>query len=113
MALLLSAQMTRLEQLKQFAAEEPDDPFNHYALALEYLKNNPDEAHEIFKRLLLSHPDYLPTYYPYAQLLAERKEVALAEQTFQNGIQAAKKAGDMKTMRELQAAFMDWQYLKE
>ncbi len=105
--------MTRLEQLKQFAAEEPDDPFNYYALALEYLKSNPDEAHEIFKSLLLSHPDYLPTYYPYAQLLAERKEVALAEQTFQNGIQAAKKAGDMKTMRELQAAFMDWQYLKE
>lgn len=105
--------MTRLEQLKQFAAEEPHDPFNYYALALEYLKSNPDEAQGIFKNLLISHPDYLPTYYPYAQLLAERKENALAEQTFQNGIEAAKNAGDVKTMRELQAALTDWQYLRE
>ena len=28
----------RLEILKQFVTEEPQDPFNHYALATELLK---------------------------------------------------------------------------
>ena len=36
--------MDRLGQLKQFVAEEPDDPFNAYALALEYLKTDPKES---------------------------------------------------------------------
>ena len=53
--------MNRLEQLRQFAAEEPHDPFNHYALALEYLKTNPREAENLFEQLLQQHPEYLPT----------------------------------------------------
>jgi predicted Zn-dependent protease len=100
--------MTRLEQLKQFIKEDPLDPFNHYALALEYLKTNPAEALNIFKTLLDNHPQYLPTYYPYAQLLAETKESERAEEVFQSGIAAAKEANDLKTMREIQAAYNDW-----
>ena len=102
--------MSRLEQLKQFAKEEPNDPFNLYALALEYLKSDQQEALTIFKSLLQNSPDYLPTYYPYAQLLAEMKESKLAENIFEAGISVAKKVNDLKTMRELQAAYDDWRY---
>src|SRR3954469_22766620 len=102
--------MNRLEELKQFAQEEPSDPFNLYALALEYLKSNQQEARRIFKMLLETNPGYLPTYYPYAQLLAEMKEPALAEKVFQAGIHVAKDTNDLKTMRELQAAYNDWRY---
>jgi hypothetical protein len=102
--------MDRLEQLKQFAKEEPGDPFNLYALALEYLKSDPQEALRIFKSLIEKNSDYLPTYYPYAQLLVEMKEAKLAENIFEAGINVAKKLNDLKAMRELQAAYNDWRY---
>ncbi|HWA33297.1 MAG TPA: tetratricopeptide repeat protein [Cyclobacteriaceae bacterium] len=102
--------MNRLEQLRQFAKEEPEDPFNLYALALEYLKSDQKEALNIFKRLLEKFPEYLPTYYPYAQLLAETKERKLAENVFEAGIEVAKKLNDLKTIRELQAAYNDLRY---
>ncbi|MBY0433570.1 MAG: tetratricopeptide repeat protein [Cyclobacteriaceae bacterium] len=99
--------MNRLEQLRQFAAEEPHDPFNHYALALEYLKTNPREAENLFEQLLQQHPEYLPTYYPYAQRLAETKNYDAATAIFDRGIDQARKAGDAKTLRELQSAKSD------
>ncbi len=102
--------MNRLEQLKQFVHEDPEDPFNHYALALEYLKSDQQEALRIFKALLENHANYLPTYYPYAQLLAEMKHSQPAEKVFEAGIAMAKRLNDLKTMRELQAAYEDWKY---
>ncbi len=102
--------MDRLGQLKQFMAEEPDDPFNAYALALEYLKTDPKESILIFERLTLSHPQYLPTYYPYAQLLIEQKNSAKAEMIFEKGCEMAKQVNDPKTLRELQSAHQDWKF---
>lgn len=102
--------MDRLKLLKQFAQEEPEDPFNLYALALEYLKINPSEADKLFKKLVSTHPDYLPTYYPYAQLLIEQKDLDKAERIFQKGMETAKALNDYKTLREIQAAYNDWKY---
>lgn len=102
--------MDRLSQLKQFAEEEPGDPFNHYALALEYLKTDPSEAGRIFERLARQQPQYLPTYYPYAQWLIERKNTERAEEIFNQGIAEARQQQDQKTLKELQAAYSDWQY---
>ena len=102
--------MDRLSQLQQFATEEPQEPFNLYALALEYLKIDPSEAGRLFERLLMEHPDYLPTYYPYAQWLIERKEKDKAENVFQKGMETAKSHLDLKTLKEIQAAYNDWKY---
>ncbi len=100
--------MNRLDQLKQFAKDEPGDPFNLYALALEYLKSDRDEALKLFKILVEKNSEYLPTYYPYAQLLAEMKESDRAQHIFELGIDIARKQNDLKTLRELQAAYNDW-----
>src|SRR6185503_21242603 len=100
--------MDRLKSLLQFAAEEPDEPFNLYALALEYLKVDTNEALLLFQRLVDRHPEYLPTYYPYAQLLAEKKDGAGAERIFAQGIEVARSKGELKTMRELQSAYQDF-----
>ena len=100
--------MDRLKLLKQFAQEEPGDPFNLYALALEYLKINPSEADRLFEKLVSTHPDYLPTYYPYAHLLIERKDLDKAERIFQQGMETAKAKNEFKTFREIQAAYDDW-----
>lgn len=102
--------MDRLSQLKQFAEEEPDDPFNQYALALEYLRSNPAESGRLFESLVQRQPQYLPTYYPYAQWLIEQKNSVRAQQIFQDGIAAARAAQDQKMVKELLAAYNDWKY---
>ena len=103
--------MDRLTQLKQFASEEPNDPFNRYALALEYLKTDPAQAISLFDQLTQTHPEYLPTYYPFALLLIEKKEIEKAERVFLSGIERAK--NDAKTLKELKSAYQDWLYERE
>lgn len=105
--------MDRISQLEAFAKEDPQDPFNHYALALEYLKTNTTRAYEQFEGLLKDHPDYLPAYYPFAHLLIDMKQPERGEQVFRLGIAKAKMLKDAKTMRELQAAYDDWLFLRE
>ncbi|HRI78842.1 MAG TPA: tetratricopeptide repeat protein [Cyclobacteriaceae bacterium] len=105
--------MDRLSQLKQFVAEDPDDPFNRYALALEFLKTDRAIAIELFDQLIRSRPDYLPTYYPFAHLLIDQKENEKAEQIFLAGIEQSKRAEDSKAMKELKGAYQDWLYERE
>ena len=99
--------MNRTEQLEEFYREDPGDPFNAYALALEYLKSNTQKAQELFEKLLSTHPNYLPTYYPFAQLLSEQQDDR-AEVIYKQGIDTAKRLNDLKTFRELTSAYNDW-----
>ena len=99
--------MSRVAQLEEFLKDDPDDPFNSYALALEYLKTNPDRSYHLFESLLKSKPDYLPTYYPFAQLLIERQDPR-AEVIFKQGIDTAQRLNDLKTFKELNSAYTDW-----
>ena len=41
--------LDRLKLLEQFAADEPKDPFNWYALALEIQEKQPEKALEYLK----------------------------------------------------------------
>ncbi|MBN8823709.1 MULTISPECIES: tetratricopeptide repeat protein [unclassified Spirosoma] len=94
----------RIEQLKQFIEEEPDEPFNVYALAMEYLSGRPDEARVYFDQLLAKHPDYLPTYYHAAALYAERDEREYAAELYEKGIALAQKQQNQKALQELKRA---------
>jgi len=95
---------SRLALLEQFYKEEPNDPFNIYALALEYLKTEPGKARDLFLRLLSHHETYLPTYYHAALLFQEMMDKELATQTYEKGISLARKLGDHKAERELKSA---------
>jgi len=100
--------MNRLDQLRQFAADDPTDPFNHYALALECLKSDVGEATSLLLGLLQSHPDYLPTYYQSATLLAATGKPREALQIAEQGIKLAQTKNDLKARRELQALVDEW-----
>ena len=104
--------MERLEALKKFVEEEPDDPFNRYALALETLKSDSDKAYQLFEELIKGNAEYLPTYYPFAQLLVERKNSIRAEEIFKAGLEMARKQKDAKAVREIQTAWNDWKDLE-
>ena len=95
---------TRIQQLVSYVNEDPNDPFNHYALALEYAKSDSLKAIEIFNGLLKSHADYVPTYYQLAKLYVVISENKKALEVFDAGIIIAGEKKDLKALRELQSA---------
>ena len=94
----------RIQQLIRFVQEEPGEPFNVYALAMEYMNGNPEQARVYFDQLLTEYPDYLPTYYHAAALYAEKGERDKAAGLYEAGLALAKTQGNDKTYRELQRA---------
>lgn len=99
----------RIEKLLIFLKETPQDPFLLYALATEYRTDSAEMAKEYFEQLLQFHPDYLPVYYQAAHLFWEMKLFDKACATFEKGIAIAKTKNDMKTLAELQNAYMNFQ----
>ena len=105
--LLIAKQNTmtsRIEQLQAHLEEDPADPFNLYALALEYRKTDTTKAIVLFSRLLELHPDYVPTYYQLAETYQQEGRNTEALETYSAGIAVAQKMGDQKALRELRAA---------
>ena len=94
----------RVNLLTQFLAEEPNNPFNLYALAMEYRTANPEMTQFYFDQLLTQHPDYLPTYYHAASLYAELNERHKATDLYEKGIRLAQTQQNQKTLLELQRA---------
>lgn len=90
-----------LEEIKN----EPENPFNHYLLALEYYAEQDfEQANKQFKQLLDSFPNYLPCYYTFAEKLIEQKtELTLAEEIIEKGLKIAQDQENKKAQRELQA----------
>lgn len=101
-------QTSRIETLQQYIKEEPENPFNHYALALEFQKIDATAAATHFDNLLLNFPSYLPTYYHAAALFAELEEIQKAKATFESGIALAKAQKDSHAQRELQNAYQNF-----
>jgi tetratricopeptide (TPR) repeat protein len=95
---------SRIQQLEGFAKEDPHDPFNLYALALEYSKSDVRKALEIYNQLLNEHADYVPTYYHLGKLYADISENEKALAVFDAGIKVATDEKNHKALRELQAA---------
>jgi tetratricopeptide (TPR) repeat protein len=102
--------MSRLHQLLKFLEEEPNDPFNIYALALEYQKIDAEKALTFFELLTKEHADYVATYYHLGKLHEELGNKEQAVQIFETGINKARSANDLKALKELQNALGEIQY---
>ena len=96
---------TRLEEIKSFIEMAPNDPFPRYGLAMEY-KNLGDResARRCFEDLVARHPDYVPQYLMYGQLLVEIGERETAKRIFASGVERAQKARNHHAQGELQQA---------
>ena len=100
--------MERIEKLKEFLKASPEDSFLQHALALEYVKIDNDlEAKKLFAIILERDPGYVGSYYHLGKLLERTNEIQLAITTYENGMAAAKKAGDNHSYNELQGAYED------
>ncbi len=93
----------RIKQLEQFITEDPDDPFNYYALGLELLRIDQYHALDIFKQLSKTKKDYLPTYYQLGKLYEQLGQREEAIRIISDGIIVATQQQDLKTLRELKA----------
>lgn len=100
--------LDRVQLLREFAEEEPNNPFNWYALAIEFRESDQEKAHSLFAKLLENHPSYLATYFPAAHLYAEMGEIEQSKLIFENGIELAREQKNMKTLQELQNAYQNF-----
>jgi tetratricopeptide (TPR) repeat protein len=96
--------MNLIDQLTKLHNEEPNDPFNYYALALEVQKTQQGKALEMFRDLLHKYPEYLATYYTAGQLMAELGLNQDALKVYEKGIEQAQLQKNDKTLHELKGA---------
>lgn len=94
----------RLNLLLQFLEQNPGDAFARYGLAMEYARmGKTDTALEQYRKLLELHPDYANGYFMAAQTLERAGRTAEAKTMLENGIAAAKRAGNQHAVREMSA----------
>jgi tetratricopeptide (TPR) repeat protein len=95
----------RIEAMKQFIEQYPDNPFPRYALALEYKNGGqPTEAVETFRSLIGRTPAYVPAYLQFGMVLEQLGVLDEARSIFSKGVEVAEAAGDKHALSELQGA---------
>lgn len=103
--------MNRIDQIREFLNENPNDPFLHYALAQEFLKlGDKDSALEKYLYLVENHPKYVATYYHLGKLYYEMGQKPMALEYFEKGIVIAKEVGELHSLSELQSAKLEIEY---
>ncbi|EKB49723.1 hypothetical protein [Cecembia lonarensis] len=102
------SKLSRINMLQSFAEQEPENPFNWYALALEFQDSEPDKASILYHKLLGEHKGYLPTYYHAAAFFSENGSIDLAKKTYEDGIALALEKNENNTLRELKNSYQNF-----
>jgi tetratricopeptide (TPR) repeat protein len=103
--------MSRIDQIRQFLQDSPNDSFLRYALAQELQKQGDVEAaKEAYLWLTDNQPSYVATYYHLGKLLIAQGEKEAALAWFNLGIEYAKAAKELHALSELQSAKLELEY---
>jgi tetratricopeptide (TPR) repeat protein len=94
----------RIKMLEQFLKDDPADPFNLYALALEFKNQDSKKTQELFDQLLEQHPNYLPTYYIAGNFFADQSNSVKGLAVLRKGFALALEQKDKSAARELKSA---------
>ena len=98
--------MDRIEKIKEFLLQQPNDSFLQHALALEYIKlGNDEEAKKLFQQVLDRDSSYIGSYYHLAKLHERNDQVEEAIKVYEKGMEEAKKLGEQHAYTELRSAF--------
>ena len=96
--------MDRIESLNEILAQDPDNAFARYGLAMEYANSGQVErALDEFKKLLTANPDYAAGYFMAAQTLVKANRAEEAKTMLRDGIVAAQRKRDSHAQSEMQA----------
>ena len=103
--------MSRIDQIRQFLQDSPNDSFLRYALAQELQKlGDVEAAKEAYLWLTDNQPSYVATYYHLGKLLIAQGEKEAALAWFNLGIEHAKAAKELHALSELQSAKLELEY---
>jgi tetratricopeptide (TPR) repeat protein len=95
----------RLEILRQFVEQNPNDCFARYGVAQEHIKREEHEqALEQFVRIFEINPDYQAAYYHAGKTYEKLGRSDEARETYRKGIEVATQSGDLHARSELEAA---------
>jgi predicted Zn-dependent protease len=90
--------------LNDILAQNPNDAFARYGLAMEYSNAGKVElALDEFGKLLAANPDYTAGYFMAAQTLARAERIDEAKQMLTGGIAAAQRTRNAHAQSEMQA----------
>jgi tetratricopeptide (TPR) repeat protein len=95
----------RMEVLKNMLAQNPQDSFARYGLAMEYTNRGDwESALAEFRVLLENNSGYAAAYFHGGQALEKLGRLEEARDLYQKGIEVTARSGDRHTQSELQAA---------
>lgn len=98
----------RRAMLENFVAQNPNDAFGRYGLAMECVSGGDlATAESHFAKLVETNPQYVPTYYHYGQLLARLEKTEEVRRIIRAGMDVAKRAGDSHAFSELEQSLRD------
>ena len=96
--------MDKIAMLNEILAQNPNDAFARYGLAMEYAgRGETDSSLAEFGRLLQEHPDYTAGYFMAAQTLAKAERTDEAKVRLSQGIACARRTGNQHAQGEMQA----------
>jgi predicted Zn-dependent protease len=96
--------MDRATMLAEVLAQNPNDAFARYGLAMEYSKaGEVDRALSEFGKLLSAKPDYTAGYFMAAQTLVRAGRNEEAKRMLVDGISAARRTGNSHAQSEMTA----------
>jgi tetratricopeptide (TPR) repeat protein len=100
--------MDRIAMLTEILAENPNDAFARYGLAMELSNQGKIEpAMKEFGTLLYTHPDYTAGYFMAAQTLAKADRLDEARKMLGDGILSAKRTGNGHAQSEMEGMLAD------
>jgi hypothetical protein len=94
-----------MEQIEALLAEDPDDAFLRYGLAMEHASAGDDEACVTTLRDLIERTranPYVPAFLQCGQALVRLDRTTEACEVLRTGIDAARRAGETHAMGEMQ-----------
>ncbi|MGA7505133.1 MAG: tetratricopeptide repeat protein [Candidatus Sulfotelmatobacter sp.] len=96
--------MDRIVALNEILAQNPNDAFARYGLAMEYSNHGDlDRSLAEFSLLLKSTPDYTAGYFMAAQTLARANRIEEAKRMLTDGIASAQRTGNLHAQSEMEA----------
>jgi predicted Zn-dependent protease len=96
--------MDRIAMLNEMVAQDPNNSFARYGLAMEYSNSGQlEQAIEEFRKLLTANPDYTGGYFMAAQTLMKCDRPEEARKMLQDGIATAQRKGDAHAQSEMQS----------
>jgi Flp pilus assembly protein TadD len=96
------AKTPRMEQIEAMLADDPGDVMLRYMLGMEHVAAGDDAgAVRVFRELLAASP-YVPAFHMAGQALNRLGHDAEACEVLRQGIAAAKAAGDLHALGEME-----------